>query len=194
MVPDEDKMRIRPSFFKQNRPLTSDSDGLAMHLILGMAGQGIRDFIPDPESVAAIEAHRRLVFHEDPGMERASLLLGLLQQGMADPAPLTVGSHEEGGQIVIHQSHEAEQLAALLEHPDAGVVELAGTQLLLSLPPAGSVNEIMGLQGCQQPDLDDLFHVFRPARSQHIRILVNNLNTRSLGEFDDETGGQDEAM
>lgn len=92
MVPDEDKMRICPSFFKQNRPLTSDSGGLGMHLILGMAGQGIRDFITDPESVAAIEAHRRLVFHEDPGMERPPLLLGLLQQGMADPAPLAVGS------------------------------------------------------------------------------------------------------
>lgn len=70
VVPDEDKMRIRPSFFKQNRPVTSDSDGLEMHLVLGMTGQGIRDLTPYPEPVAAIEAHRRLVFHEDPGMER----------------------------------------------------------------------------------------------------------------------------
>ena len=47
----------------------SDSDGLVMHLVLKMTGEGIGHLPPDFKAVAAVETHRRLVLHEDPGMQ-----------------------------------------------------------------------------------------------------------------------------
>ncbi|MNE96208.1 hypothetical protein D3C80_1943800 [compost metagenome] len=92
-----------------------------------MTGQRIRLLPRDHEAVAPIEAHRRLVLHEHPGMQLALLQLGLLQQGMADPASLPVGAHEQRRQEILHQRHEAEQLTALLVYPDAGMIEVTGS-------------------------------------------------------------------
>jgi len=157
-------------------------------------GEGIGHLPLDHETVATIEAHRQIVFHEHPRMQPGPLGFGLLQQGMAHPPPLAVGAHEQGRQVVIHQRHETEQLAALLEHPDAGVIEIAGAQIFLGLPPAGGIDKVVGLQGGQQPDFDDLVHVVGPTRPQHIGILVNNLNIRSLGEFDDGFGDEYDSL
>ena len=56
-----------------------------MHLVLGWPVRDPR--LPPIETVAAIEAHRRLVFHEDPRMQLGTLDLASCSRACPTPVP-----------------------------------------------------------------------------------------------------------
>jgi hypothetical protein len=120
-----------------------------------VAGEGIGLLGLDDEAVAAIETHRLIILDKDPCVERRPLTLGLLQQGVADAAALTVGAYEQGGEIVVHHRHETEQIAALLERSGVDVEDVAKVSavklsewqsLTKNADGEAEIHDLMGIQ------------------------------------------------
>src|SRR5690606_5581754 len=125
------------------------------HKQLSMAGMLIGLLAGHGESVLFIELNTRRVILVHRQLQARPLGLGIRQQNRTDALALRTGRHEDRSQGVFIQAVEPENLARRFVYP-----RLRGRKIdIAHIPdlryPEGRVDEVMGLDGRRQPDIQN---------------------------------------